>query len=113
VLKYKDHPALLAWGIGNELNLQYKNTRVWDAVNDISKMIHELDPNHPTSTILAGVNKDLVGLIKQKTTDIDTDGEVGGLPGTVNGISCDRSFFRGTEGDLKKTWPFAKVELEE
>ncbi len=71
VLKYKDHPALLAWGIGNELNLQYKNTKVWDAVNDISKMIHELDPNHPTSTILAGVNKDLVELIKTKTPDID------------------------------------------
>ncbi len=71
VLKYKDHPALLAWGIGNELNLQYKNTKVWDAVNDISKMIHALDPNHPTSTILAGVNKEVVSLIKEKSPDID------------------------------------------
>ncbi|RYY12378.1 MAG: DUF4434 domain-containing protein, partial [Chitinophagaceae bacterium] len=71
VMKYKDHPALLAWGIGNELNLHYKNTKVWDAVNDISKMVHELDPNHPTSTVLAGINKDLVDLLKQKTTDID------------------------------------------
>ena len=44
VLKYKDHPALLAWGIGNELNLQYKNPKVWNAVNDIAKMIHEVDP---------------------------------------------------------------------
>ncbi len=43
VLKYRNHPALLAWGIGNELNLQYKNPKVWDAVNDVSKMIHELD----------------------------------------------------------------------
>ena len=44
VLKYKDHPALLAWGIGNELNLQYKNPRVWNAVNEISKMIHAVEP---------------------------------------------------------------------
>jgi hypothetical protein len=88
VMKYKDHPALLAWGIGNELNLQYKNTKVWDAVNDISKMIHELDPNHPTSTILAGVNKNLIDLIKQKTPDIDflginTYASLQTLPGTL------------------------------
>src|SRR5690606_18056851 len=30
IIKYKDHPALLAWGIGNELNLNYKNPKVWD-----------------------------------------------------------------------------------
>lgn len=71
VLKYRNHPALLAWGIGNELNLQYKNPQVWNAVNDISKMIHELDPNHPTCTVLAGVNKDLVEYIKQRCPDID------------------------------------------
>lgn len=88
VLKYKDHPALLAWGIGNELNLQYKNTKVWDAVNDISKMIHAIDPNHPTTTVLAGINKDLVDLLKAKTTDIDllavnTYGGLAGLPKTM------------------------------
>lgn len=88
VLKYKDHPALLAWGIGNELNLQYKNTKVWDAVNEISKMIHSLDPNHPTTTVLAGVNKHVVDLLKTKTTDIDllsvnTYGGLAGLPRTL------------------------------
>jgi len=71
VLKYKDHPALLGWGIGNELNLQYKNPKVWNAVNDISKMIHQLDPNHPTTTVLAGINKTLVDYIKERTPDID------------------------------------------
>jgi hypothetical protein len=71
VLKYRNDPALLAWGIGNELNLQYKNPKVWDAVNDISKMIHELDPYHPTSTVLAGVNKELVDNMKQRCPDID------------------------------------------
>src|SRR5690606_12293825 len=54
VLRYKDHPALLIWAIGNELNLNARNPAVWDAVNDISKMIHELDPNHLTTTTLAG-----------------------------------------------------------
>lgn len=71
VLRYKDHPALLAWGIGNELNLQYKNPRVWNAVNDIAVMIHAVDPNHPTCTVLAGVNKDLVNNIRERCPAID------------------------------------------
>lgn len=71
VLKYRSHPALLAWGIGNELNLQYKNPAVWNAVNEISKMIHSLDPNHPTCTVLAGVNKELVDNIRERCPDID------------------------------------------
>jgi hypothetical protein len=54
VLAYKDHPALLSWVIGNELNMGLKNPRVYDAVNDLSKMIHALDPYHPTTTTIAG-----------------------------------------------------------
>ena len=54
ILALKDHPALLIWGIGNELNLRSKNPEVWSAVNDLSKMIHNIDPNHPTTTMLAG-----------------------------------------------------------
>jgi hypothetical protein len=71
VLKYKDDPALLMWDIGNELNLNAHNPKVWDAVNDISKMIHQLDPNHPTTTSLAGINGDLVREIKTRAPDLD------------------------------------------
>jgi len=71
VLKYKDHPALLIWDIGNELNLNSKDPRVWDAVNDISKMIHQVDPNHPTTTSLAGISKGLVDEIKRRAPDLD------------------------------------------
>jgi hypothetical protein len=71
VLEFKDHPALLMWDIGNELNLSAKNPKVWDAVNDISKMIHQIDPNHPTTTSLAGISKDLVAQIKQHAPDLD------------------------------------------
>ena len=71
VLKYRDHPALLAWGIGNELNLSYKNPKVWDAVNDIANMIHQEDPNHPASTVLAGINRKEIDYIKTNTPAID------------------------------------------
>ena len=71
VMELKDHPALLIWGIGNELNLHYTNPKVWDAVNDISKMIHSVDGNHPTTTSLAGISKKEIDYIKDRCSDLD------------------------------------------
>lgn len=71
VMELKDHPALIIWGIGNELNHHSENPKVWDAVNEISKMIHEIDPNHLTTTSLAGMNKKYVDLIRERAPDID------------------------------------------
>jgi hypothetical protein len=121
VLKYKDHPALLAWGIGNELNLQYKNPKVWDAVNDISKMIHAADPDHLTTTVLAGVNKELVDHIKARTTDIDmlsinTYGGLAGLPKTLRQSGWEGAYMvtewgpTGHWEGLQTTW---KSPIEE
>ena len=71
VTELKDHPALLIWAIGNELNLRATNPKVWDAVNDISKMIHEIDPNHLTTTTLAGISQQEVDYIKERCPDLD------------------------------------------
>jgi len=74
VEKYKDHPALLAWGVGNEVDLFYTNTNVWYAVNDIAKMIHEKDPNHPTMTVTAGLDTTETRLIMERAPEIDIYG---------------------------------------
>lgn len=71
VLNYKDHPALLAWGIGNELNLRYTNKKVWDAVNEIAIMIRELDPNHLTTTMLAGAGTEDIHSVVERCPDLD------------------------------------------
>jgi len=71
VIALKDHPALFIWAIGNELNLRATNPKVWDAVNDISKMIHEVDSNHLTTTTLAGISQREIDLIKERCTDLD------------------------------------------
>jgi len=85
IVALKDHPALLMWGIGNELNLRHSNPKVWDAVNDLSKMIHELDPNHPTTTMLAGAETQVIELLVAHCPDLDllsfqVYGEIDRLP---------------------------------
>jgi hypothetical protein len=71
VLALKDHPALLAWGVGNEVDLNYSNTNVWYAVEDIARMIKEIDPHHPTTTITAGLDSVEVQLIKARCPSLD------------------------------------------
>ena len=71
VLAHRNHPAVLVWIIGNELNHDFSNPAVYDAVNDISEMIHELDPNHPTTTTTAGINRSLARVIEERAPDLD------------------------------------------
>ncbi len=71
IMDLKDHPALLCWGIGNEVDLFYSNTKVWSAIQDIAKFIHQMDPNHPTTTITAGLDPEEIRLINERCPDID------------------------------------------
>lgn len=71
VLAYKDHPALLTWLIGNEMNFDYTNPRVFDAVNDIARMIHEVDGLHPVTTPLAGYDPHLARVVAERAPDLD------------------------------------------
>ncbi len=83
VLAYRDHPALLFWIIGNELNHDFRNPRVYDAVNDISRMIHRLDRHHPTTTATAGIDPSLARILEERAPDLDflSVQLYGGLPG--------------------------------
>ncbi|SNT34618.1 Glycosyl hydrolases family 2, TIM barrel domain [Ekhidna lutea] len=71
VLENKDHPALLAWCIGNELNLNYTDPSVYDEVNRISEWIQEVDPNHPTTTAISSVDPGVVKEIKERAPSLD------------------------------------------
>ncbi len=71
VLKYKDHPALLLWGIGNEVDLKYSNFKVWETIEILANFIKEVDPNHPTMTVIAGVDPSKAYYIKKYCPSID------------------------------------------
>ena len=87
--KFKNHPALLLWGVGNELDLNYTNPNCWNAVQDIAKYIHQVDPNHPTSTVTAGLDSLEVAHIVNRCPDIDiycinTYGDIANVPDNVS-----------------------------
>ena len=71
VLKYKDHPALLIWGIGNEVDLNYSNFKVWETIEILAKFIKEVDPNHPTMSVIAGVDPSKAYYIKKYCPSVD------------------------------------------
>ena len=76
VLKYKDHPALLMWAVGNEME-GYEagdDAAVWSAVNNITSMIHKVDPNHPTMTVVAEIGGKRVESINRLCPDVDVIG---------------------------------------
>ncbi len=71
VMRFKDHPALLCWSIGNEAESSYTNTKLWTAVNDVAKFIHQVDPNHPTTVALSNSDVNKITLIREMAPEID------------------------------------------
>ena len=72
--KYKKHPALLLWGLGNEMENNDDTPELWRAVQDLAKMVHQIDPNHPTMTVMAEIGGNKVRNIHKYCPDIDVIG---------------------------------------
>lgn len=73
VSQHKDHPALLYWNLGNELYYPYfyKSTVIFSRFNELIDLIHQMDPNHPVSTVTIGANKLRVLSIHRKSPQLD------------------------------------------
>jgi hypothetical protein len=71
VLRYRNHPALLMWSVGNEVEQTSTGPRLFSAVNDIARMIHELDPYHPVTTALAHDFIDRAKELQREAPEID------------------------------------------
>jgi hypothetical protein len=84
VLRYKDHPAVLLWGIGNEMEGfgEGDNPVIWKAVNDIAAMVKKLDPFHPTMTVTAELGGGRIDGVQKLCPAIDIHGinTYGGAP---------------------------------
>lgn len=113
VRQMKDHPALLAYGLGNELNLRYTNKKVWNAVNDLALAIKEIDPNHPITTMLAGAGKSAITDIMERSPDLDflsfqIYGDILNLPRYIRESGYEGPYFI-TEWGATGHWEVAKT----
>lgn len=56
VTELKDHPALMFWSVGNELDhipgKPAYHPRLWERLNDLAVAIKQLDPHHPVLTVV-------------------------------------------------------------
>jgi exo-beta-1,3-glucanase (GH17 family) len=121
VIRFKDHPAVLVWIIGNELNHSYQNVRVWDAVNEVALMIKRLDPHHPITTAIAGFYENVVSEVQARAPALDflsfqVYGTLFGLPEAMRKAQFDAPFMVtewGTIGwwEMETTHWGAPVEL--
>jgi hypothetical protein len=58
VRRYKNHPAVLVWGLGNEMEGDGRNPLIWQAIDDAAKAMKQEDPNHPVMTVIAEIGQD-------------------------------------------------------
>ena len=81
VRETKDHPAVLMWALGNELdhvpqkvyepNKIYYNMKMWDAVNDLAKAIREIDSDHPVLTVVGSITEHKINALITQCPDLD------------------------------------------
>lgn len=73
VRRFRDHPALLYWNLGNEIYYPtfHKNIRFFKSYNSLVKLVKEADPNHPVSTAVIGGNRRRLASILLRSPDLD------------------------------------------
>jgi hypothetical protein len=74
VRKYRDHPALLAWGLGNEMEAfgpGEPDVRIWQELNHLAGIVKQLDPHHPVVTVVAEVNEPKITAIRAHYPNLD------------------------------------------
>lgn len=73
VEKYKDHPALLMWGVGNEVKAYGGGARpvVFYITDKVAKMVKEVDPNHPTMTAVDVFSQNKIASYRHIMPNID------------------------------------------
>lgn len=75
VEKYRNHPALLMWGIGNEPEVDLADDRlVWPAIEEAARRVKALDPAHPTMAVIAEVGGGKAAKVKALAPHVDVLG---------------------------------------
>ncbi|MGU3496985.1 glycoside hydrolase family 2 TIM barrel-domain containing protein [Xanthobacteraceae bacterium A53D] len=77
VERYRTHPALLMWGVGNEVETELSPAQaeaVWAGIEEAAKLTKSLDPDHPTMAVVADTGNDKVAALKAAAPSVDVLG---------------------------------------
>ncbi len=82
VRELKDHPAVLIWGIGNEMEGEGSNPAIWSHIEHLANLVKQEDPNHPVMTVIAEMGGRKIEAIHKLCPSVDIIGinSYGGAP---------------------------------
>lgn len=74
VTKHRDHPALLLWGLGNEMEgpeSDGQDPRIWKELEVLAGIVKQADPHHPVMTVIAGAGESKIKGILEHYPSLD------------------------------------------
>lgn len=77
VQRYRDHPAIIAWGLGNEMEGPSSPTgheRIWREVEILAQIVKAEDPRRPVVTTIAGAARAKLEAVKAFCPSVDVIG---------------------------------------
>ena len=111
---WKDHPAVLAWGIGNEMEgfEAGDDENIWKGIQELAVMAKQVDGKHPTITTMAEIGGKRIEMVNKFCPAIDIIGinSYGGassLPTRYPAAGGKRPYIV-TEYGIPGTWEIGK-----
>lgn len=74
VRRHRDHPAIVAWGLGNEMegpDRPHGHEALWRELEVLARIVKEEDPSRPVLTTIAGAAQSKIADIKRYCPSID------------------------------------------
>jgi hypothetical protein len=101
------------WGLGNEMEANGSNPRIWKAIDDLAQMVKSLDPNHPTMTVCSDGGLEKFRSFTTLCPNVDvlgvnSYGGMASLPTRLKGFGVTRPFII-TEFGPNGPWEVGKT----
>jgi hypothetical protein len=117
VRAFRDHPAILIWGLGNEAEgprTKKAQPEFWRELDQLARIIKEEDPHHPVMTVIAGSSAWRIKAIHDYYPALDilgvnTYGGAATLPGRLDAAGWTRPFIL-TEFGPRGHWEVPKTK---